>query len=453
MIEYYQPELSLKDLFYKDTKWYLMPELWAVLFGLANLFAWFMSPNKKGSWDGSTGRYMGLSFITVLVLAFILVSRGTPIQWPVLISLFGTSTCAFIVALLQHFGNDPFALRARVVEKQKEMFISFFGNINTYGSYICVVLPIFIALFIFSEKYWVRALAGAGVFFSSMGIIPSKSDNVYLGVGLAYIVIFYIAIYYKKLTEFMFSVLLLGTGLLVVAYANYILSGSQKHINGIAVIVENPKTMTLFVVIVIVASMLLLFFRGVNYEMYKNLQSKQTLYIITGVGVFAFILVMFFGIRSGNEIFVFNDKWGTFRGYIWRRSWDVFLNGTVLQKIFGHGNETIKENMMVFYQEMKDITNKTYDNSHCEFLQYLVTTGLFGAISYYAMAGTSFAYIIKRMKGDAIAIACLAGSIGYLVQGLVNLNQPITTPYYFVLLAAGVGYVRFRDQRVAAEEE
>ena len=323
-----------------------------------------------------------------------------------------------------------------MVEKQKEMFISFFGNINTYGSYICVVLPIFIALFIFSEKYWVRALAGAGVFFSSMGIIPSKSDNVYLGVGLAYIVIFYIAIYYKKLTEFMFSVLLLGTGLLVVAYANYILSGSQKHINGIAVIVENPKIMTLFVVIVIVASMLLLFFRGVNYEMYKNLQSKQTLYIITGVGIFAFILVMFFGIRSGNEIFVFNDKWGTFRGYIWRRSWDVFLNGTVLQKIFGHGNETIKENMMVFYQEMKDITNKTYDN-----------------ISYYAMAGTSFAYIIKRMKGDAIAIACLAGSIGYLVQGLVNLNQPITTPYYFVLLAAGVGYVRFRDQRVAAEEE
>jgi hypothetical protein len=450
MIRYYEPG---SKLFYKDSKIWAMPELWVLLFLVANFFAWMMSTNKAGSWDGSTGRKFGLAMVMTLAFVFIIMAREAIIHEYVLCSMFATSNIIFIIAFLQHFGNDPFALRARVVEKQKEMFISFFGNINTYGSYICVVLPIFIALFIFSEKYWVRALAGAGVFFSSMGIIPSKSDNVYLGVGLAYIVIFYIAIYYKKLTEFMFSVLLLGTGLLVVAYANYILSGSQKHINGIAVIVENPKIMTLFVVIVIAVSMLLHFFRGVNYEMSKNLQSKQTLYIIIGVGVSAFILVMFIGIRSGNELFVFNDKWGMFRGYIWRRSWDVFLNGTALQKIFGHGNETIKENMMVFYQEMKDITNKTYDNSHCEFLQYLVTTGLFGAISYYAMAGTSFAYIIKRMKGDAIAIACLAGSIGYLVQGLVNLNQPITTPYYFVLLAAGVGYVRFRDQRVAAEEE
>ena len=50
------------------------------------------------------------------------------------------------------------------------------------------------------------------------------------------------------------------------------------------------------------------------------------------------------------------------------------------------------------------------------------------------------------MKGDAVAIAALAGCIGYLVQGLVNLNQPITTPFYFVLLAFGIGYLRYRDQ-------
>ena len=50
------------------------------------------------------------------------------------------------------------------------------------------------------------------------------------------------------------------------------------------------------------------------------------------------------------------------------------------------------------------------------------------------------------MKCDAIAIACLAGAIGYLTQALVNLNQPITTPYYFVILASGIGYIRYRDQ-------
>ena len=453
MMEYYQPELSAKDLFYSGTKWYLTPELWAGLFGVANLFAWFMSPDKKGSWDGSTGRFMGLSFMLVLVISFVLVARETPIQWPVLISLFGTSVLCFITAILQHFGNDPFHFKERMKESQREMFISFFGNINTYGSYICVVLPIFVALFIFSKKMWVRWIAGVGLFFAGMGIIPAKSDNVYLGVGVAYIVILYIAIYYKQLTEFVFSVLILGFGLLVMAYANDILSGSQKHINGIAQIVENPKIMTLFVGLIIVVAGLLMFFRGVNYEMYKKIQSKQLLYIITGVGLVLAVAVVILGVRSGNEIFVFNDKWGTYRGYIWRRSWDVFKDGTAAQKIFGHGNETIAYNMKQYHDEMVSITKKTYDNAHCEFLQYIVTTGLFGAITYYAMAATSFAYIIKRMKGDGIAIACLVGSIGYLMQGLVNLNQPITTPYFFVLLAAGVGYIRFRDQRAEEDEE
>jgi len=452
MVDYYYPELSVKDLFYNDTKWYLMPELWAAIFGLSNIFAWFMSPNKSGSWDGTTGRFMGLSFYLVLVIAFILLSRETPVQWPVLISLVATSTFCFIVAILQHFGNDPFMLKDRMKDSQKEMFISFFGNINTYGSYITVVLPIFVALFIFGKKTWVRILSGVGLFFASVGIIPAKSDNVYLGVGVAYIVILYISIYYKQLTEFLFSCLIVISGLMIMAYANYFLGGSQKHINGIAQIVENPGIMTVFFLVILIAASLLLIFRGVKYETYKAFQSVTLLYIITGVGAVLAIAIIGWGIKSGNEIFTFNDKWGTFRGYIWRRSWDVFKEGTMAQKIFGHGNETIALNMLKYHDEMVSITKKTYDNAHCEFLQYIVTTGILGAASYYGMAATSFGYILKRLKGDGIAIACLVGSIGYLAQGLVNLNQPITTPFYFVLLATGIGYIRFRDQRAEKEE-
>ncbi|SEQ40120.1 O-Antigen ligase [Lachnospiraceae bacterium NE2001] len=446
MIRYYQPELEIKDLFYKDSKVVAMPELWAVLFVVANVFAWFMSPNKQGSWDGSTGRFMGLAFIIVLVLAFILLARETLIAFPVLISLFVVSSFVYFIAILQHFGNDPFALREKVVEKQKQMFITTFGNINTYGSYIAVVLPVMVALFIFSKKLWVKVLSGISIVIAGMGIIPAKSDNVYLGVGVAFIVLFYIAVWYKRFTEYVFSVLLMGIGLLIMAFLNSALKGSQKHINGIAEIVENPKIMGLFVFAIIVVLIVVLVFRTVSYEQYKNIQGKPLLICITIIGVLASIVVIVLGVRSGNELFVFNDDWGTYRGYIWRRSFDVFKNGSSMQKLFGHGNETIALNMQQYYDEMVSITGKKYDNSHCEFLQYLVTTGIFGVITYYGMAAASFIYIGKRMKCDAIAIACLAGAIGYLTQALVNLNQPITTPYYFVILAAGIGYIRYRDQ-------
>ncbi len=99
-----------------------------------------------------------------------------------------------------------------------------------------------------------------------------------------------------------------------------------------------------------------------------------------------------------------------------------------------------------YYAEMVKITGKKYDNLHNELLQYLVTTGLFGLITYLGFVGSSFVYIIRRIKGSPIAIACVASGAAYFAQSLVNLNQPITTPYFFVVLAAGVGYVRYKEQ-------
>ena len=96
--------------------------------------------------------------------------------------------------------------------------------------------------------------------------------------------------------------------------------------------------------------------------------------------------------------------------------------------------------------ESNRFTNKKYDNCHNELLQYLVTTGIFGVVTYVGFAVCSFIYLLRRLKGDAVAIACLASGMAYFAQAMVNLNQPITTPFFFVTLAAGVGYVRYRDQ-------
>ena len=449
MIRYYEPDTKI---FYKDSKIIAMPELWMGLFLLANFFAWLMSDNKKGSWDGSTGRRFGLAMVIIVALVFVILSRQTVINKYPYISLTVISTFTFVIAFLQHFGNDPFKLRAKVVARQKEMFISTFGNINTYGAYLCVVIPIFVALFVFSQKLWVRILSGISIVLSAMAIIPAKSDNVYLGSGVAFLLIFYIAIYYKRFTEYIFSVLLLGVGLLIMAYLNFLWSGSQKHINGIAQIVENPIIMLLFVILVAGILLISMAFRGMKYELYKKVQSVKLLIIVSVILVIGGITVFVLGVKSGNSLFVFNDKWGTFRGYIWRRSFDLFrVNATPMQKLFGHGNETLAALMKkYYYEEMITITQKKYDNAHNELLQYLVTTGLFGVISYLGLIFSSLFYILKRNKGDAIALACLASGAAYFAQGLVNLNQPITSPYFFVVLAAGVGYIRYRDQGYGA---
>ena len=281
---------------------------------------------------------------------------------------------------------------------------------------------------------------------TGIAIIPAKSDNVYLGAAAAFLVLFYIAIMNKRFTEYIFGVLLLVVGLDIMAYLNQEYKGSQKHINGIAQVVENPKIMTMLVAAVGLVLVLTLVFRQVNYELYKNIQSKKLLIIFSIILVVGVIGVVIYGVSSQNSLFVFNDKWGTFRGYIWRRCWNIFEDADPLHKLFGHGNETIAAQMKQYYAEMVSITGKKYDNAHNELLQYLVTTGLFGVISYLGFVVTSFLYIGRRLKGDPIAIACLAGGVSYFAQSLVNLNQPITAPLFFVIVAAGVGHVRYRNQ-------
>lgn len=454
LLKYYSPETDIfsikldSDAFFsRDARVYAMPELWSVLFLIANVFAFAMAPDKAGAWSGSTGRYMGLGFFLVLTLVFLFLSQQTDISIYVFAAFFCMAGAAIVIAIMQHFGMDPFALRARVNGNQKEMFISTFGNINTYGSYIAIILPAFSACFIFGRNKIFRAFAAVAVLLGSMAVIPAKSDNVYLGVGVAYIALFYVAVLNKKLTEYLFNALIFVTGLEILAVLNLLLKGSQKHINGIAQIVENPKIMLLFVIAVSVILVGSLMFRKLNYDVYKKIQCWKSLGIFSIIMGASLLLVILLGIRSGNELFRFDFNWGTYRGYIWTRCFNLFQKASPINKLFGYGNETIsalmKEN---YYEEMVSVTQRSYDNAHNELLQYLVTTGVFGLITYLGFVFSTFIYIGKRMEDDAIAIACFAAAVGYAAQGLVNLNQPITTPFFFVALAAGTGYVRYKKQ-------
>lgn len=433
--------------FYKDSKVIAMPEVWMLLFLTANFAAFCMAPDKTPAWTGQAGRRMGLSIILCLALMFIVLARDCVVNAFVYLCVCFSSTVSATIAILQHFGFDPFSLRERVVVKQKQMFISTFGNINTYSSFIAIVLPIFVAVFIFSKKLWERIVAAFMIMLLGAAIIPGKSDNVYLGLLLGFVILFYLAVWNKKVFEYFFGIMLMAAGLFVLAIFNDIYSGSQKHINGIARGVESPTVMGAFVILMFILSAIFFIFRKISLKNYEKVQSKQ---FLIGLTIFLIIMsvgVMIWGSRSKYAIFHFNDKWGTYRGYIWRRGFDLFLNGTPLQKIFGYGNETIGSLMKNnYYNEMVSITGKKYDNCHNEYLQYLVTTGLFGAISYIGLFFSSMIYMIKRAKGDAVVIACLASAAAYAGQALVNLNQPITSPFYFVILAAGIGFIRYRDQ-------
>ena len=134
---------------------------------------------------------------------------------------------------------------------------------------------------------------------------------------------------------------------------------------------------------------------------------------------------------------VFNDAWGTNRGYAWIRSMEVFKEFfTTKDKIFGYGPETFRVLMENYY--LGELGNVIFDNAHNEYLHYLITIGLFGMLSYMAWLGTSIFWMARNLKDRPEVAACLFALAAYAVQATVNLNLPVAMPVTVQLLAMGV---------------
>ena len=443
--DYYDAELV--PVLSKAEKIYAKPELYAVLFLIANLFAFIMAEDKQAAFTGEKGRFFGVLFVLCLVVTFVILARRFPLSDGWVVPIFISSLISNVIVIMQHFGADPFHLREKISKKQSGLFVSTFGNINTYGSYLCVIIALYAGIFIFATKLWVKVVAGIGMFIGAFCIITAKSDDVYIGIVMMLILLFYISVVYKKLDQYMISLVIITVGVTFMSLINVKYSGSTERLNGLAEIIQQPKTIGLLTALVCVITVLLIVFKKTKNDLFEKLQSWKLLSVITLIGIVATVVFVIYGMKAGVSFLTFDYKWGTYRGYVWTKGAELFKEADIQQKIFGYGNESIASLMRDnFYNEMLTVTGKSYDNLHNEVLQYLITTGLFGMLSYIGIFVSGVIYLVKNAKGSAIAISCAAACTAYFFQGLVNLNQPITTPFYFVIMAIGVGYIRYRDK-------
>ncbi|MCR4609429.1 MAG: O-antigen ligase family protein [Eubacterium sp.] len=438
-----------------DIRFYAKPWFYAVLFIISQAAAAFINAARaskndsiflglKYAMNGERGRRLGLSMMLLIFAMFIIVAfRVSSIRcvYPILLVV---SFYMFYIAYLQHFGTDYRNWRREIKKSQKTVFMSTIGNMNTFGSYICMFLAISIAAFIFTNRWFYRILTASGILAGSFIIMTAKSDNVYLGTGVAVVVLFFVAVKRKKLAEWMLSVFMISVGLFAMSLLDKSKKGNRGHLNGIAELVGNPKIMGAFLILSAVVSAVFIFIKLKKTAFYERIQNKWLMIGVTAVGLMAVAAFVIIGIRNKNELFVFNNRWGEFRGYIWSRSWRVFGKADIGHKLFGYGNETVRDIMLTnYHQEMIDVTKKVYDSCHNILLQRLLTTGIFGLVTFVTLFGSSVRYMFKYSQGRAEIFACAAGASAYFAEAMVNPEQPITTPLFYVLLAVGVGLARY----------
>lgn len=427
---------------------YKKPDFWMGAFVLSQLFAWVVSSDKLAAMTGAQGRRLGLFFFIAVALMYMIVSLRAKVSEICLMIFAASAVYAYVIAIFQHMGSDFMHYKDRIAPKLYHVFVSTFGNINVFASFLCISIPAFICVAVFSRKLVYRIVAMVVLVLGGMCIMIANSDSAYLGICAGVILIFFLAYKNGCVQRFFMTMICLAVGNLGVVLQNHLLIKEYDKRGGVAEALDRIDLAVLilfFAIVLYTATILIAKYCGTKLEQLNK--KKVILGMLAGLLILG-ICIVCYGVHSGAALFTFNYKWGTYRGYIWTKCGELFREAPLKNKLFGYGNESLKQLMVDNYgKEMVAVTGKTYDNAHNEVLQYLITTGIAGAVSYIGLCVSSFVYILKKAEGRAFAYVTLAVMMGYFVQSLINVNQPITTPFFFVFMALGVGYVRVNSDR------
>lgn len=424
-----------------------------VLFFISGVMSFIMAEDKKNAFTGAQGRYCGLAFMILIFIMYIIVSArvsNMEKMWSLISMVFVlVSSVTFIIAILQNIGFDPFKLLDGINRKQRNIYVSTFGNIDIFGSFICIALPLFMGLYVTEKSNIKRIVYGIGVFAGFMAFIPANADVVFAGVGAAIIAVLFATVYMERVDR-LFELVMLGSGgYLGMVLLRMLVGTNGAKITGFNRLAEHPALLVIIFAVVLFIRLIIQVYINRNKteiyinenksEVYINKQKNGTgikLIIALAVVIISVIAVIIYGRKNNLAMFDFNDKWGSYRGYIWRRVTGLYGELPFVQKIFGHGNESIRSLMDDrFYDEMLQVTGTVYDNAHNEYLQYLVTQGLLGMLSYVGVVVTAAIAGVKKIKKSPYILGLLLAVVSYGVQAIFNVNQCITTPYMFLMTA------------------
>ena len=122
--------------------------------------------------------------------------------------------------------------------------------------------------------------------------------------------------------------------------------------------------------------------------------------------------------------------------------------------LVGTGPDTFGPVIKAIYREdMLKRHGSVFDNAHNEYLNYLVTIGILGAMAYITALVSYSIRCVKRCKDNVGFLIVILVVTSYCSQALFNLATPIVTPYLFVFLGIGEAYIRRNDMSISEKND
>ena len=363
----------------------------------------------------------------------------------------GMLVCLF--GITDYFKLDIFHFKIAMIEEQRSIFTSTIGNINTYTAYVGILVAISTVLFATDRKIKNMMWHYFCMVISFFAIIMGVSDNAYLSLGVLF---GFLPLYlFKNVKGIQRYIIILATFFSVIQCIDWINNYFGESVLGIqsAFDVFIRFRGLLYLVMLLWGIAILSHIIAYKSKLDSDKLGKIFRYLWIAILLLIILSVLYVlydcnvsgnANRYGNlsSYFLFNDDWGTSRGYIWRKGMECYQSLPLWKKIVGFGPETF--GILVMQKTVNNPYNQLYDSAHNEYLHLLTTVGFAGLTAYFVFI---FGYIrrcLHYINRTPYIVAIMFGVICYSVQAFVNLNLPIVTPIFWLLL--GMGAVKSMEE-------
>lgn len=437
----------------------------AVIFVAGILVATIFSVNPRESFLGLEGRKLG-AIVWLLCIAFygLLGRYLSSRKWMIWVFLIGNMLVC-LLANLNFWGVDPLGMYENLSSDQHGMFISTIGNVNACAGYLCMIVPVGMALYTLAKDKYIKITSGVFLVLGFCAGYCTHSESWLLGLAIGFLILLWFAMRdngsMQKFLEvcgiFWISSVLMKIMMLIAAareFLNYMYASFNADkvmnkiiLNGYVLAAEG---------ILIAGLLFLVWNRRKAGKVLPYRMMRKVVFIVVAVVVAAVVLIFaaanlhkgtWEGAFSALERLRMQDSWGSGRGYIWKTTVDSWFQLPLWDKIIGYGVNCYHMFINTYggAEVLEFFDGAQLVDAHNELLQILTTMGILGTVGYF---GLIISVLVKAAKSVTVKPAMLMGVValfGYLAQALVNNPTVFLTPYLFLMLGMIKSMERMED--------
>lgn len=424
---------------------FTVPDAAMVLFFLFAVVSTVLSEHPLAALTGSAGRENGLIIIFFYAAVYFIVTRFFRFKTYVIAAYLTVSSFVAALAALNFFYIDPFGLLEGYSDEVVADFGSTIGNKNTIAAFCCLFLPVAVMLFTLCSKRALKILSGISILCAYWGLLCSNSSSAYLGlIAIILVMAVFAARSFETLRQYTLALFILfSSGKLLWLFA-LLMQNNSKGFEPIPDVLIYSKWMFIPILLTLAVFILMTALKKSAESHYPRKAIKAAL-IALGALIFcglagSFVYFSVIDTETNLGIFEktlrFNERWGTHRGFMWIYGLKEYMRFDAVHKIFGSGPDTF---YYVFQPYFGELLSKYGDSStdciHNEYLNYLITQGILGLLSYLTLLFSVGVRAVKKSYTAPLTLVFISAVICYAAQAVVNLYLPITTPTLFLFLS------------------